>query len=153
MDGSEFAKHLLDISEEVEQFINDDAPVIMGKTAVDFYKEGFENEGFTDGGLHKWKEVKRRQDSKVKGAWATRKILTGDTGDLGMSIDYKDAADGEVTVFSDKPYAEAHNEGTANAGRSRNVTIPKRQFIGDSQELDQEILSELERKAGEILNK
>lgn len=151
MDGQEFAQHLLSMSEETERFINDDAPIVMGKVAVDFFTESFQDEGFTDTSFEPWQEVKRRQNPKVTGARATRAILTGDTGDLGMSIEYKDASGGQVTVFSDKPYAEAHNKGTTTAGRKRNVTIPKRQFIGDSAALDENVLEELKRKADEII--
>lgn len=151
MDGNQFAQHLLSMSQEAENFINDEAPIIMGKEAVDFFQEGFQNEGFTDTSLEKWKEVKRRQDPKVRGARASRPILTGDTGDLGMSIEYKDANNGEVTVFSDKEYAEAHNEGTTNAGRNRNVTIPARPFIKDSEALNERELKELKRRADEFM--
>lgn len=151
MDGKEFAKHLLTMSEEAERFINDDAPTVMGKIAVDFFTESFQDEGFTDTSFEPWKEVKRRQDPKVKGARASRPILTGDTGDLGMSIEYRDAAGGEVTVFSDKPYAEAHNEGTTTAGRNRRVTIPKRQFIGDSEQMDKKVVEGLKKKMDRII--
>ena len=84
----------------------------------------------TDVGLQKWKEVKRRESPKRSDlAKAKLHILTG-TGNLGRSIKATHEP-GKVTVFSDVPYAAAHNEGTTNAGRNRNVTIPKRQFIGD----------------------
>lgn len=151
MDGNQFAKHLLDISEESERFLNNDAPVIMGKTAVDFFTESFQNEGFTDVSLEPWKEVKRRQNPKVTGARAIRAILTGDTGDLGMSIEHEKTDNGEVTVRSDKTYSKAHNEGTNNAGRGRSTTIPKRQFIGDSETLNQKVLEALKEKADGII--
>jgi len=151
MDGKQFAERLVKMSQEAEKFVNDDSPEIMGKIAVDFFKDGFQNEGFTNGGLQKWEEVKRRMDPKITGAKATRKILTGDTADLGESIQQKNAANGEVTIYSDKEYAGAHNEGTNNAGRRRNVTIPKRQFIGHSAELDKEVTDELKRKLDIII--
>lgn len=37
--------------------------VMIGKTAVDHYRENFRAGGFVNGGLHKWPDVKRR-DSK-----------------------------------------------------------------------------------------
>lgn len=151
MDGNQFAQHLLSMSQEAENFINNEAPVIMGKEAVDFFQEGFQNEGFTDASLEPWKEVKRRQDPKVKGARASRKILTGDTGDLGMSIESEVIGNGETEIKSDKPYSQAQNEGTDNAGRNRNVTIPKRQFIGDSQELDKRVLNALQNRSDEFM--
>lgn len=151
MDGSEFAKHLLKIGEDARKFINDDSPEIMGKTAVDFFKQSFHDEGFTNGGLQKWQEVKRRMDPPAKGAKGSRLILTGDTGDLGRSIGYRNGGNGEVTVYSDLTYAAAHNEGTTNAGRNRNVTLPKRQFMGHSAELDKLILDELKRKLDPLM--
>jgi phage gpG-like protein len=151
MNGSEFINHLLNISKEMRKFTHEDAPVIMGKNAVDHFTENFQQEGFVNNGLQKWDEVKRRMNPKITGAAASRPILTGETGDLGMSIDYKNAENGEVTIFSDLPYSEAHNEGTTTAGRSHNVTIPQRQFIGDSAELDKKNLEEIEKHVKRIL--
>ena len=150
MNGHEFSEHLLNISHEAERYISEEAPTVMGKIAVDHFKEGFQNEGFTDSGFEPWQEVKRRMDPLVTGAKATRAILTGDTGDLGESINYGNPGQGEVTIYSDKAYAEAHNKGTNNAGRNRNVFIPKRQFIGDSVQLNQKITDELRRKIGHL---
>ena len=155
MDGQQFAEHMLNASQEVENYINNDTPEIMGKMAVDHFTEAFQEgtEGFTDNGLEKWEEVKRRLNPKITGAKATRPILTGDTGDLGMSINYTNASNGEVTVYSDKKYAEAHNKGTTNAGRSRNVVIPQRQFIGDSEVLNENIIKELGSDLDNIIKK
>ena len=152
MDGDEFGTHLLHMAEEAQRFISDDAPIIMGKIARDVFTENFQNEGFTDTVNESWEEVKRRLNPKTKGAAATRKILTGDTGDLGMSIEYKNAGNGEVTIVSDKVYSKAQNEGTTNAGRSHNVVIPARKFIGDSAEVNRGNLEAFERKLGELDN-
>ncbi len=54
MNDNEFAKHLLKISEVAKKFIIDGCPLVMGKTAVDFFKEIFQKEGFTNNGLQKW---------------------------------------------------------------------------------------------------
>ena len=152
MTGEQFAKHLLKVSKEIEAYINNDAPEIMGVIARDHFTESFQNEGFTDEKFEKWEEVKRRMNPKITGAKASRAILTGDTGDLGMSIDYTNAANGEVTIYSDKPYAEAHNEGTTTAGRNHSVTIPQRKFIGDSETLNKKILDELKHDLDAIVN-
>lgn len=45
---------------EAERWARDDLPRQVGKTAVDLFRENFTKEGFTDGGVKKWKEVKRR---------------------------------------------------------------------------------------------
>lgn len=48
---------------EVERWVRDDLPRQAGKTAVDHFRENFVREGFMDGGVKKWKEVKRRMPS------------------------------------------------------------------------------------------
>lgn len=153
MNGDNFAQHLIQLSAETEDFTNNDAPIVMGKTAVDFFKEGFQNEGFTDNNFEKWDEVKRRLNPKVTGARATRAILTGDTANLGESFEQPVIDKAQVTIVSDLPYAKAHNEGTTTAGRNRSVTIPKRQFIGESNKLNILITDELQRKLDIIINR
>lgn len=145
MNNAEFVKKLADTVREIEDYASNKAPRILGVTARNFFTENFQKEGFVNGGLKKWKEVKRRQNPKVKGVDANRKILTGRTGALGRSIQYR-TEQNQVTIFSNLPYAAAHNEGTNNAGRRHNVRIPKRQFIGESKELDDLIMKEINRK-------
>ena len=169
----EHIKQLKQQSEQLQRFIDRDLPRLVGVEAVNFFTESFQNEGFTDETLEPWKEVKRRLDSrnfktitrgKNKGvvrainAAGSRKILTGATGDLGRSIEYK-AEPGQVTIISDtkgagsdKDYAAAHNEGTTTAGRNRNVTIPKRQFIGKSATLDRQVMEIMKEGADKIID-
>jgi phage gpG-like protein len=124
-------------------------PAIAGVEAVNHFKENFQIEGFDE--PNAWQEVKRRQNpTRPDHAAASRKILTGETGNLGRSIQYE-AQEGQATVFSDVVYADAHNEGTNTAGRNRNISIPKRQFIGESKKLDEKIEKEIERRLGLIL--
>jgi len=164
MDGNQFAEHLLKMKQQTEQFINDDAPEIMGKTAVDFFTQSFQNEGFTNNGLNPWPEVERRKgESEWYGFSATNKggfseaassrnILTGESDDLGRSIQQKNAANGEVTIYSDLKYADVHNSGgTAYIFGKKAFTMPKRQFIGHSAELDKEVTDELKRKLDIII--
>ena len=147
---------LQQLADRVKRAVTDELTIVAGKMAADFFKQSFVNEGFTDNQLEKWPEVKRRQDPRVRGARATRKILTGDTGDLGESITYRRTAPGEVTIsaeaFSNKGfnYAPVHNFGVTDAGRKHNVVIPKRQFIGPSHTLEKLIDKEITRKMNEI---
>lgn len=131
------------------QAINHDLPVIIGKKAVDLFTENFQKEGFQDNGVKPWKEVQRRA-RQVRGAAGSRKILTGKTGDLGRSIRYEVNSPGEVTVFSDVIYAEVHNQGL-RAGRGAGFPMPKRQFIGESADLDRIIEEEIEKTLNNIL--
>ena len=48
---------------EVDRWVRNDLPRQVGKTAVDHFRENFVREGFMDGGVKKWKEVKRRMPS------------------------------------------------------------------------------------------
>lgn len=136
--NADFDIRLDRLADRLPELINDDLPDILGQAAVDLFKQNFQDEGFFGSG---WKEVKRRQGG-AKGAAASRPILTGERGDLGRSIKY-DAKEGRAEVYSDIPYAAAHNEGTKTAGRNHKVTIPKRQFIGDHKELDYALEKEI----------
>ena len=150
MTPDQFNKYLANLVKEIDNYADNDAPVIIGKTATDFFTDNFQKQGFVNRGLQAWQEVARRINPRDRSkAAATRPILTGETGNLGRSIDYFPDK-GKVTVLSDLPYSSAHNEGTNTAGRNRSVTIQKRQFIGHSYELDQLITSEINRKLNSL---
>lgn len=157
MTPEEYKKKLAEHVVDIERWANEDAPRIFGKTAVDIYTQNFQKEGFLNNGVQPWQEVKRR-NGKASGAEASRKILTGETGNLGRSFDYE-AGKGEVRIYNDArsasgfPYGAVHNEGVSNAGRSRNVVIPRRQIIGESEELTQACNEEIERKLKEASTK
>ena len=149
MTPEQFQIQLKQLLSGLQDSLHRDVPTVVGKEAVDFFREAFQEnkQGFTDTALEKWDEVNRRSANNLRparGARATRPILTGDTGDLGESIQYEHSNE-QVTIFSDLPYAQAHNQGTHNAGRSRNVTIPQRRFIGPSQQLNQRIVNAISR--------
>ena len=112
----------------------------------------------------KWKEVQRRTPGTKANTYAakhhpaqtTRKILTGDTGDLGRSIEIREAANGTVTIWtnpstfgSKEPYGRVHNEGL-RAGRGSGFTMPRRQFMGEHPELNELIVKKLEEKLKQI---
>ena len=151
-----FRKHKGDIAREI------------GNEAVRHFKDNFRQEGFVDNGVHKWKEVKRRDPSspwygfeyrgqrrqKGKGkstkrlnyspAATKRKILTGSSRELQDSLRYKvNPSIGEnifLSITSDKPYASLQNEG----GRIRvfgkaSAIVPARPFVGNSKELNDKI--------------
>ncbi len=145
MEIQDFSHHLQGIQEDLRHQLEQDLPEEIGNLAVRRFKLNFQKESFFG---KPWLEVKRRQNG-TKGAAGSRKILT-ESGDLGYSIDYE-THEGSVTVFSDLPYSEAHNEGTKNAGRSHNVTIPQRQFMGEHENLTKLIIKKIERAITKIL--
>jgi phage gpG-like protein len=149
MTPEQFTKNLTQMSVDVNKFFNDTgsngAPTIVGKTAVDFFTQNFDRQGFLNRELTSWTDVKRRTHPRKSPRGKTaagRRILFGETRNLSRSIDY-DPKKGNVIVYSDVHYAPYHNEGTSK--------IPQRQFIGDSAELDKLVVSELERKLNNII--
>ena len=128
--------------EQLRDFAENVAPEIAGRAAADFYKESFQNEGFTDKSLSKWKSVKRPNRKTV-----ASKILVK-TGNLKRSIDYN-VEKGKVIVhaeaFSSKGfnYAPVHNFGEGN--------VPQRQFVGKSEKLEEIITEKLNKKLRIIL--
>ena len=162
---------------------------IIGNVAVSWFKKNFQNQAW---GRVKWKEVQRRTPgtkanryaAKHHPAQTTRRILTGDTGDLGRSIEIREVspsergaggnspsergaggnspsergAGGSITIWtnpsafgSKEPYGRVHNEGL-HAGRGKGFTMPRRQFMGESPELDDLIIRKLEEKLKSIAN-
>jgi len=154
MTPDQFQKELQRLQKEFGEFYNRYAPQIAGNVAVSYFKKNFQNEAW---GRVKWQEVKRRQNPKTKGARATRKILTGNTGDLGRSIEIKSAENGKVEIWtnpsefthSKEPYGRVHNEGL-RSGRGSGFIMPKRQFMGESEELNKMIIDKLETKLKSI---
>lgn len=159
MTPEELQKQLVSIPVELERWMNDDAPRIIGKTAVDIYTRNFQREGFANNGLQPWQEVKRRLEGTMgKGAAASRKILTGETGNLGRAFDYQ-VGKGEVIIYNDArsaggfPYGKVHQDGATDAGRGRSTVIPRRQIIGHSVELARLINMEISRKLKSLSKK
>ena len=137
----DFSHYLQGLEARVRRQMEHDLPLKAGNLALRRFKENFQKEGFFS---KRWKEVKRRQDPKTRGAARTRRILTGATGDLGRSLQLT-VETGRATITSDLPYSAAHNEGTSTAGRGRHTHIPQRQFMGEHPQLTRE-LEELVRK-------
>lgn len=51
------------INRRIEHVVGNVIPRKVGTEAVRHFKDNFRKEGFVNGGLHKWKEVKRRDPS------------------------------------------------------------------------------------------
>ncbi|MCL2246187.1 MAG: phage virion morphogenesis protein [Lentimicrobiaceae bacterium] len=162
----ECIEQLQGASKEFKRWFDRDLPREIGVEAVNFFTESFDNQGFTDNAFEPWKEVKRRENERnyrtiTRGRNAgERRAINRDskdkildrTGNLKKSLEY-DAEPGQVTVISDTEYSSAHNEGTTTAGRNHNVTIPKRQFMGESETFDDKVVEIMEEGADRILKK
>ncbi len=162
--AADFAKH----QKELRKYIRNDAPRIIGKMGVDHFKENFDKEGFVNNGLHPWPQ--RQTDTG-------KKILTGQTKELQDSIDYN-ANIGKTSWGTDVVYGSIHNRGgktkahTISPRRKKALKfmgkngaimrrgvkhpgskIPKRQFIGHSQEFIDKIDTRVERDITKILDR
>ncbi len=143
------------LSREAPQFMDNVAPRAIGTVSARYFKQAFQREAW-DG--KKWPEVNRRKntyvrkkDGKVmknyaKGAARIRPILTGPTGDLGRSPQFEPGkSNKDRVVVSAKSYGEFHNKGKGN--------LPKRQFMGVTNELSQLIAEELNKQFHQFFNR
>jgi len=166
MTPEQFFQKLVNEQNQIKSLVKTKLPRMIGKIAVDHFKENFRKGGFVNGGLQKWKPVKRFDADSQYAAGKYGTLLSG-RKELYNSITF-DAGSGTVTIKSDKEYAQIHNEGGVThptvtdkmknfawamhkkTGKKESkwkgialtkksnltVNIPQRQFIGDSRELN-----------------
>lgn len=155
---SQLGSDLQHFGDAFKQKLAEILPPIIGVEGQKHFEESFDNQGFTDKNLTKWKKRKfsgrkTRQDGGRTKAYAdfvrkdmNRGILVGQQTDT-KGIHLKDSirnshTDKAVTFETDKPYAQVHNEG-GHAGRGKGFEMPQRQFMGASEELDDKIEAKL----------
>lgn len=93
---------------EIETYVKEKFPRKAGKVALDHFRENFDNEGYVDGGLHKWKDPKRKRQ---KGKAATHyKTLHSGRNNLRNSLRVR-VEGGKVIIHTDVEYAYIHNYG------------------------------------------
>ena len=104
----------------------ENAMVEIGNSAKSFFVENFRKQGFDDKSVERW-QPRKKADKR-----AGRAILVK-TGDLRRSIIRNPAnrAALSVKISTDLVYAARHNDGLKG--------MPKRQFIGDSYNLNERI--------------
>lgn len=138
-------------------------PPLIGEEAVNFSLDNFEKQGFQGENFQGW--PKRKNPTKWGKKDETDRALLVKTGKLRRSIRVSKIAEDKVSITAggaDVPYARAHNEGfhgqvqqnvrehyrrTRKLGqvkvkahqRTINQNIPRRQFIGESQILNDRI--------------
>lgn len=179
MDMSEFSKLFPQKMAELKQFTEgEDIKHIAGVEAVNYFKESFANEGFTDETLEPWKEVERRNpDSpwygfdgfntggekskkkegdktigKFSSTKATAKILHG-AGQLDKSITYSTTPTG-AKITSDLPYSAVHQFGLkAKIFGKHEFTMPARPFMGKSKTLKANIENKIKKEMLNIIKK
>lgn len=161
----------------LDDYLQNEAPIIIGTEAVNHFKESFENQGFTDQTLEKWQEVKRREPSSSwygfkygskttrpgktqRGSGGTtnyspaatiRPILSGETQELMNSIRFQKIPYG-ARITAGTPYAKLMNEGgPMKVFGKGGAKMPKRQFMGKSEVLIKRISEQLLRDIKNIL--
>lgn len=148
IESKNYINQLNQYSEFIEEILTKIANEIRN-----FAIDQFEQQGFTDNFYSPWKEVEGKEKALIE------------TGNLRNSIRIKeiDTTNLSVTVGSDEPYANIHNEGgtikvskkqkdffwhmynkTGNVkykklALSNKIEIPKRTFLAESQEMNKRI--------------
>ncbi len=176
----------LNAVEKIEKLIREvnlmknDIMDIAGTEAENHFKESFDNEGFTDSSLEKWKSVKRtdknsgwygfQYKSKQKRPGRKSKkgsitnfskartkapVLSGDTQELMNAITYQRR--GWALVFGNpKEYAKIINDGgKMKIFGKHGATMPSRKFMGNSKVLEDQITTVIveEMKRRRLINK
>ncbi|MDI3319141.1 phage virion morphogenesis protein [Pinibacter soli] len=171
------ADALLEKLEEARRYLETDALTVIGQEAVNFFKNNFQVEGFVDSAVTKWASRKTKREGGTNG----QKTLTK-SGDLGDSIDFRVQGNtviiytdlpyaeihnngGEVPVTPQmKKYfwakhMEANENGRVDVAEqykymalAKKLVFPKRQFIGPSEKLNENINGKLTRDLTKILS-
>jgi phage gpG-like protein len=125
----------------------ENAVVEIGNTAKNFRKQGFD-----DKTVEKWKARKKKTYRTKSGKVVddtTRAILVK-TGDLRRSIiRVPNRAALNVKIQTDLIYAKVHNDGL-RAGRGKGFKMPKRQFIGDSYNLNEKVKAVIVKRLDKV---
>ncbi len=149
---------------EMKGFLNNGALDIVEVEVLNSVEEAFDNEGFTNSSLKKWKKrttinskgknitryrtnrVGRKGDlnsygRKTKG----RAVLTGhNSGGNKLRVSYRASRfGGGVRFATDKAYAKRHNEGLDG--------MPKRKHIGASVATDKRVLKKMNTRIDKIM--
>lgn len=150
-------------------------PEMAAIEAVNFSKERFVRKNWVDKSVIKWKPRKKSPEwhSAAQKRAASKGSLMVKSGRLKRSIRKITVTRNSVTIGTDVPYAEAHNEGavinqvinirshtrkrkgrtsTVRAHkRKRKITLPERRFLGESAILLRRIERLVEREIKDIL--
>lgn len=109
MDKSQFPEYLQQCQRQLDDAIRHKAPVIIGRTATDMFKENFRRSGYQGGGFSPW-AITRRQQSGGKDAASQYGPLLSRQNHLMQSVQYV-PGDASVVISNPVPYAQIHNEG------------------------------------------
>ena len=120
--------------------------VLIGNEARKFFIDNFRKQGFDDKHVEKW-QPRKKADKR-----AGRAILVK-TGDLRRSIIRQpvNKAQLKVKISSDLPYSRIHNDGLmGRAWGKHSFKMPKRQFMGDSWNLNEKMKGVIVRQLNKV---
>ena len=121
--------------------------ILIGNEARNHFVDSFKKQGFEDKAIQKW--IPRKKQDKRAG----RAILVK-SGDLRRSIIRGAISKTSLSVIikTDLKYAAVHNFGL-RSGRGSGFMMPKRQFIGDSYNLNEKVKKILINKLDSLFKK
>lgn len=145
-------------------------PRLAGNIALNHYDSSWDREGYLTRRLSRWQQ--RARPDANQASLGPRKILVR-TGRLRRSLQMR-VNRNVVTIYTDTPYAQAHNEGFSGRvsqrvkahtrrgrpvrahSRNANVNLPQRQFMdipGHALNplIEQRIVKHIERSLTKIL--
>ena len=125
--------------------------VVMGTDAKNHFVRSFRNQGFEDASIEKWQprkgEIMSSGIAKVRKKDKSSRAILVKTGDLRRSIRVINKSYRSITLGSDLPYAQIHNDGLyGNAYGKYRFKMPKRQFIGHSKKLIDRLRDKLDKR-------
>jgi phage gpG-like protein len=144
------------------------AIVDVGNTAKTFFRQAFVKQGFEDKSVVRWQKRKvfekkgrgkfaknddgKRDKSVVRSVKAGRGILVK-SGDLQKSIirNPENRAALTVKISTDLDYAKIHNDGLMGKAWGKHpFKMPKRQFMGDSYNLNEKVKAVIVKRLDKI---
>ncbi len=156
---NQLGKDMKAFAQQTAQFIDRGLPRIIEVEGLRHIEKSFQNEGFTDSSVKKWRPRKTK-DKRGRDLTRYRSNRVGRKGNLnryGKSLQGRPILTGynsggdrlrsswraktrkrQVRFFTYKPYAKKHNEGLDG--------MPKREMIGPSKILDKKIEKKIEKQ-------
>ena len=116
---------------------NDEMIQVIAEDAKNHFVKGFQKGGGqTDDSLTGWKPRKKLDRKDRKSGSSSRAILVK-SGDLWRDIDVQSIGRDQIKIGTKRiAYAAVHNEGLTTGRRGGRFKMPKREFIGESKELN-----------------
>jgi len=158
---------LLNLSNQVKNRIADIVPRVIAAEGQRHFEMSWQNQGFTDNTLSKWRKRQFNQKRYRKDRAPTAAYKKFQAKDRGRAILVSHQTDtkgthlkdsirttwdrNKVEFATDKVYAQVHNEG-GHAGRGKGFEMPQRQFMGPSEALDKAIEAKLDREITKMLD-